>query len=881
MDSHPQRGSVMSRHRWMSRCLLASTTVLMVAVGGSAALAQPIETTPAVPTTTQSTPATTSPDLVPLDTPAETTTVVDPCAVPTTTPPATTTTPPPTTTTTTPPVAPAECVTTPAAPEPVTPTPASETVPEPASPPVTAAQEPEPAPPTEDTLAPVPAEMIPAAPAADQPIAPDDPELSSKTAGPDLDWAPTENPNATLVPGQMRSDREEIPAPFTKEDADKAEMMEAQERSTLSRMSIAAVTCQTYWPSPFQVCGAIRDKYNSLGGPASFLTYPTSGNITNPDGIGQRVTFLNGPIYWHPDTGAHPVVNSFLNRWGILQYEAAAGMLGYPTTDEIVHADGVGRRQEFQRGAIYVAFQNAIGSAIRNGLIRDKWNTVGAHEPGSLLGYPIQDPMDLPDGQGRMSRFERGVIYWHPSTGAWPVTGSLLSKWEQSGYESGAYGYPISDARSRPGSGEEQDFQWGTMGWLTDIADTMTGDDQGDIGFIISDGTPNTYAEFAADAAVGIDPSDPVTSGGGTLLVNNPGSGPATPDPEDPNIEGPDTGGYFIPTWCTTGTWDGTWRGNRKNACAVKDTFAWWKNISGGPDRFAAVTIKTGVLSSHRTGIMKQEVRLEFGKGWTTAGTPTLQYEGYNDGYNSGSFSVEGPAPGTVVHSGMTIVLVVTWNETSLADNAIEARNFGLKISFGNDSPNLSSTTDLSVGTHGFRCDKTMRNSAGLKQGCVWSSYTPQFWLSPTSHANPVPEAAGHIQKALESGLPGGSPSQPLHRQANNATRDINRQAACPRSGDISRDRAVSGRTCDEYPFASTTEGGYSSGGTGRTFNPECHIPDLSAGTGPTGFSVCMIDGPQNSRAGSYLGAFYGVNRVINQDPFWVSVSGGSLPPAP
>ncbi len=82
----------------------------------------------------------------------------------------------------------------------------------------------------------------------------------------------------------MRSDREEIPAPFTKEDADKAEMMEAQERSTLSRMSIAAVTCQTYWPSPFQVCGAIRDKYNSLGGPASFLTYPSSGNITNPTG---------------------------------------------------------------------------------------------------------------------------------------------------------------------------------------------------------------------------------------------------------------------------------------------------------------------------------------------------------------------------------------------------------------------------------------------------------------------------------------------------------------------------------------------------------------------------------------------------------------------
>ncbi|MEE2033998.1 hypothetical protein [Rhodococcus chondri] len=425
-------------------------------------MAQPIETTPAVPTTTQSTPATTSPDLVPLDTPADTTTAVDPCAVPTTTPPATTTTTPPPTTTTTTPVAPTDCVSTSAVPEPVTPTPASETVPEPAAPPVTAAPELEPAAPAEETLAPLPAELRPAAPAADQPITPDNPELSSKTAEPDLDWAPTENPNATLVPGQMRSDREEIPAPFTKEDADKAEMMEAQERSALSRMSIAAVTCQTYWPSPFQVCGAIRDKYNALGGPASFLTYPSSGNITNPDGVGQRVTFLNGPIYWHPDTGAHPVVNSFLNRWGILQYEAAAGMLGYPTTDEIVHSDGVGRRQEFQRGAIYVAFQNAIGSAIRNGLIRDKWNAVGAHEPGSLLGYPIQDPMDLPDGQGRMSRFERGVIYWHPTTGAHPVSGAILFYWEQEGFESGVYGYPTTDETSGPLS-VSQSFQNGNI----------------------------------------------------------------------------------------------------------------------------------------------------------------------------------------------------------------------------------------------------------------------------------------------------------------------------------------------------------------------------------------------------------------------------------
>ncbi|MFV9458049.1 LGFP repeat-containing protein [Rhodococcus sp. NM-2] len=212
----------------------------------------------------------------------------------------------------------------------------------------------------------------------------------------------------------MRSDREEVPAPFTKEDADKAEILEAQDLAKRST-SRAAVTCQRYWPSWFDVCGAIRDKYNSLGGPGSFLSYPSSGNIINPGNTGERVTFLNGPIYWSNATGAHPVVNSFLNRWGIHGYEA--GWMGYPTTDEIVHTDGVGRHQEFSNGAIYVAFVNAIGSAIRNGPIRDKWNSLGA-ETG-WLGYLTSDEFTL--GTTRYHDFIGGRIYSTPSGGVQAV----------------------------------------------------------------------------------------------------------------------------------------------------------------------------------------------------------------------------------------------------------------------------------------------------------------------------------------------------------------------------------------------------------------------------------------------------------------------------
>ncbi len=368
----------------------------------------------------------------------------DLCDTPTTTDPTATTTAPPATTTT------------------AIPTPACDSVPAPADAssaprlaPTTTSSTPAlaPAPAAKAPAAPAPAPSRPladaprpAAPAADEPVAPDNDDLSSKTAEPDPDWAPTENPNAAVVPGEMRSDREEIPAPFTKEDADKAETMEARQR-----MSRAAFGCQTYWPSPFEVCGLIRDKYNSLGGPGSFLSFPSTGELTNPGNTGKRSQFLNGPIYWSPATGAHPVVNSFLNRWGLNQYET--GRLKYPTTDEIVLPDG-GRRQEFQDGVIYVAFQNAVGSALLNGPLRNKYNSMGGLAPGSSsLGYPIQDQiLSLPDGRGQMVRLQFGVIYWHPVYGAHPVTGVILDVWALSDYETGTYGYPIADQTGSPTS---------------------------------------------------------------------------------------------------------------------------------------------------------------------------------------------------------------------------------------------------------------------------------------------------------------------------------------------------------------------------------------------------------------------------------------------
>ncbi|RDI69300.1 LGFP repeat-containing protein [Nocardia pseudobrasiliensis] len=350
----------------------------------------------------------------------------------------------------------------------------------------------------------------------------------------------------------MRSDHELVPGGFTKEQADKAETIEA---ATTSRNARRRVTdgCQVYWPAPYEVCGAIRDKYNELGGPNSFLLYPTSNELTNPDGVGKRSTFQNGPIYWSSEGGAHPVVNHFFAAWQRNGWEA--GRLGYPTSDEIVNPDNVGRRQYFQGGTIYWKLNEAYYVA---GAIRDKWGETGWE--GGFLGYPMSDETGTPDGIGRFNRFEHGVIYWTGAYGTHPVSGGLLDKWAKSGYEKGPYGYPTADQYQR-GTAWYQDFQFGTMGWPIDpVATTVPTEPT-------VDGRPNTDQDFAVDAAQGTH-NDPVFSGRAytedPCNKDTPCTGPsvaskaAPPRGEDlsPRDNGPDV---FIPDWCLKGPGDGTW----------------------------------------------------------------------------------------------------------------------------------------------------------------------------------------------------------------------------------------------------------------------------------------------------------------------------------
>jgi hypothetical protein len=165
---------------------------------------------------------------------------------------------------------------------------------------------------------------------------------------------------------------------------------------------------------PFEIHGAIRDHWNATGGLGGFLGLPVTNELVAPDGVGRYNHFSGASIYWTPVTGVHDVRGLIRDKWASMGWEKG---LGYPITDEMGSPDGVGRYSHFQNGVIY--FTPSVGQAHEvHGAILTKWQQMG-WETGSL-GYPITDEIDDPGvAGGRVNRFQHGSLHWKPNG---PVT---------------------------------------------------------------------------------------------------------------------------------------------------------------------------------------------------------------------------------------------------------------------------------------------------------------------------------------------------------------------------------------------------------------------------------------------------------------------------
>ncbi len=138
------------------------------------------------------------------------------------------------------------------------------------------------------------------------------------------------------------------------------------------------------------------------------LEYPVAG--------GKCQDYVKGVVCWSPATGAHSVRGEVYKRYKAAG--AAAGVLGFPTTDEKGSTDGVGRYNHFSgSGGSSIYWTPTTGAHYVLGAIRARWASLGWER--SRLGYPTRDEYAV--SVGRASDFQRGRLTWNSST--YKVTG--------------------------------------------------------------------------------------------------------------------------------------------------------------------------------------------------------------------------------------------------------------------------------------------------------------------------------------------------------------------------------------------------------------------------------------------------------------------------
>ena len=172
-----------------------------------------------------------------------------------------------------------------------------------------------------------------------------------------------------------------------------------------------------------------------MGGIQSVLGYPTSDEAWGANNS-RFSNFQNGAIYWTFANGAYEVHGAIFQHWNSLGREA--GKLGLPTQDEA--ATQGGRFSRFQYGMIY--WSPASGAYEVNGSIRDKWFDLGANY--KFLGFPTSDET-VGANNSRFSNFQGGSIFWGYTTGAFEVHGAILAKYRSLGREGSFLGLPLSD----------------------------------------------------------------------------------------------------------------------------------------------------------------------------------------------------------------------------------------------------------------------------------------------------------------------------------------------------------------------------------------------------------------------------------------------------
>jgi len=214
------------------------------------------------------------------------------------------------------------------------------------------------------------------------------------------------------------------------------------------------------------VQGLIRDHWLDQGGPTGALGYPVADEQSAAGGVWSSA-FQDGIVYFTVAGGPHAVQGSIAKRW------TALGGLGWgygvPATDELATPDRVGRYNHFTGGAS-IYWTSGTGAHAVQGQIRDLWGSLGWEN--GLLGYPTTDERATADGGGRQNAFQTGAVIWSPATGAQAVYGSIHTRYLALGGVTSPLGYPTRSEYAVPG-GRASDFEHGRITWTAGTGSTV------------------------------------------------------------------------------------------------------------------------------------------------------------------------------------------------------------------------------------------------------------------------------------------------------------------------------------------------------------------------------------------------------------------------
>ncbi|MFC8521106.1 hypothetical protein [Streptomyces sp. NPDC057257] len=309
------------------------------------------------------------------------------------------------------------------------------------------------------------------------------------------------------------------------------------------------------------------------------------------------------------------------------------------------------------------------------------------------------------------------------------------------------------------------------------------------------------------------------------------------------------------PQWCEDA--NGIILGTRTQICLVTGlTYTTTRTVNGTTTVTGEADMVVINYSYSDTGLptFAHQIELSMYDGWGDALNASVDGQATLSGactLDSSSFPAQPLLPFNSWRSGEAF-----FDTTATAAGAIGTCATFWYLTFTN-AGYPAAVTDFQLNE--FRCDNATVGRANV--GCVVPWYASELVYGSASY----PSLASHVQQAQASGLPGATFANPLTRTEDDTIIRTNRNLAC---GDAP---SITGLSCDEYPIARSREG-LSSGGTRRTFDG-CQMPNVSSGTGPTGVSVCMITATENNAQGGLNTQFFRAERVLDGDPFRVTVS--------